>query len=107
MSIKLNIIEHDSTKHEIEASEGVSVMEAATQENIAGIVGECGGNLSCATCHCYVDAEWQDKLKPMSDDEDAMLEGTMERCPESRLSCQITLLPELDGLTVRLPESQY
>lgn len=107
MSISVRIIEHDGTEFELTTDEGVSLMEVAIANNVPGIVAECGGNLACATCHCYVDAQWLDKLPEPSEDEVLMLEGTMSMRPESRLSCQISIGPELQGLLVRLPESQY
>ena len=107
MGVSLRIVEHDGTEHEVTADEGLSLMEAAMGHNVPGIVAECGGNLACATCHCYVDAQWLDKLPEPSEDEVLMLEGTMSMRPESRLSCQISIGPELQGLLVRLPESQY
>jgi ferredoxin, 2Fe-2S len=83
-------------------------MQAAIKANIDGIAADCGGSLTCATCHVYVDAAWQDKLPPASRDELAMLEMTAaERKPTSRLSCQIIMTPELDGLTIELPPAQY
>jgi 2Fe-2S ferredoxin len=86
---------------------GASIMEAVTARGIPGIIGECGGNAMCATCHVYVDATWLARLPPVAPDEDALLDGTAEdRRPESRLGCQIRLGPDLDGLTVRLPARQ-
>jgi 2Fe-2S ferredoxin len=100
-------IDHDGTRREVEADEGASVMATAVQNNVPGIEGECGGCLSCATCHVYVAPAWTGRLPAMEADEDALLEGvTAERRPESRLSCQIVLEPELDGLEVLIPESQ-
>jgi 2Fe-2S ferredoxin len=75
---------------------------------IEGIVAECGGGLACATCHCYVDEAWYAKAGAPSADEAEMLESiAAERKPNSRLSCQITVTPELNGIIVRLPETQY
>lgn len=82
-------------------------MQVATQNGIDAIVAECGGNAMCATCHVYVDEAWLARLPPMSDDEDALLDGAAaDRLSTSRLSCQIKLTPELDGLVVRLPDRQ-
>lgn len=90
-----------------EVPEGTSVMQAAISNGLDGIVAECGGNCMCATCHVHVAAAWLPKLPAMSADEDALLDGTAaERRPDSRLGCQIRLGPELDGLTVTLPDRQ-
>jgi 2Fe-2S ferredoxin len=99
---------HPNGQHErVEASDGESAMLAATRHGLDGIVAECGGNAMCATCHVYLEEAWLARLSPMGDDEDALLDGTAaERLPSSRLSCQIKLAPELDGLVLRLPERQ-
>jgi 2Fe-2S ferredoxin len=90
-----------------EVPSGTSVMQAAVSNGLDGIVAECGGNCMCATCHVYVEEDWLPRLPAMSTEEDALLDGTAsERRPESRLGCQIGLGPDLDGLTVRLPERQ-
>lgn len=87
---------------------GQSLMEAAVHENLQGIAADCGGLMTCATCHVYVDEAWAAKLPPPSSDELGMLEFTAApRRPTSRLACQIELTPELDGLTVELPPTQY
>lgn len=101
-------IEHDGTPHEVEVPDGDSVMQGAINNMIQGIVGECGGGLACATCHCYVDSAWIDRVGPPSAAELEMLESTAaDRKPGSRLGCQITVSNALDGLVVRLPASQY
>lgn len=101
-------IEHDGSRHPVEVAEGDSVMQGAVNHLIAGIVGECGGGLACATCHCYVDAAWVDRIEPPSDTELEMLESTSSpRQPGSRLSCQISVSAALDGLVVLLPETQF
>lgn len=83
-------------------------MQAAVAENVRGIEADCGGLLTCATCHVYVQEPFANKLPPPSDDEIGMLEFTAaERRPNSRLSCQIELVPALDGLTVELPPQQH
>jgi 2Fe-2S ferredoxin len=81
-------------------------MENATRNNVNGIVAECGGQCSCATCHVQVAEEWFDKVGPAEGDEEDMLEFAEERVPTSRLSCQIEVTEELDGLVVNVPESQ-
>jgi 2Fe-2S ferredoxin len=100
-------IKHDGSAYEIEVPNGTSVMQGAVDNMIDGIVGECGGSCSCATCHCYVDEAWLAKLPPPQPMEKDMLECVLEPKPNSRLSCQISINPGLDGLVVRLPESQF
>lgn len=94
--------------HSLQATPGQSLMQAAVDANLSGIQADCGGLLTCATCHVVVHADWLAKLPPMGSDEDGMLAFTAQtREPGSRLSCQIVLMPELDGLQVTLPTSQY
>jgi ferredoxin, 2Fe-2S len=100
-------IHPDHRSERIDATAGDSVMQIATGNGIDGIVAECGGNAMCATCHVYVDDGWIPRLVSMSEEEDELLSGVAaERLPNSRLSCQIKVTPELDGLIVRLPERQ-
>lgn len=104
---KVTYIEHDGTEYNVELPAGWSLMQGATLNGVDGIEGECGGSCGCATCHCYVDQAWLGKLAPMSETEDEMLDCTESpRAENSRLSCQIKLTPELDGIVVRLPEAQ-
>ncbi|HEY0962699.1 MAG TPA: 2Fe-2S iron-sulfur cluster-binding protein [Pseudomonadales bacterium] len=100
-------VSHDGSSYEAEVPVGTSVMQGAVDNMIDGIVGECGGSCSCATCHCYVDEAWLAKLPKPSGMEKDMLECVLEPRPNSRLSCQIVLTPELEGLVVRMPESQF
>jgi ferredoxin, 2Fe-2S len=102
-------LDHNGAAHTVNVPIGDSVMQGAVSNMISGIVGECGGGLACATCHCYVDAAWRDRVgPPASNAEREMLQSTAaEEKPGSRLSCQITVSPELDGLVVHLPERQY
>lgn len=100
-------IDADGNQYEAEAEAGTNVMEVAVDNFIDGIVGECGGVLSCATCHCYVDEKWLDKLEPASEQEEDMLDMAIEPKDNSRLSCQIELTEALDGLVVHLPKSQF
>jgi 2Fe-2S ferredoxin len=99
----------DGPDRRVEASVGLTVMEVAIASGIDEILGECGGNLTCATCHVYVDdPDPLGELPPVSDDEDEMLDGvSSERRPSSRLSCQIPITSESEGLVVQLPESQF
>ena len=103
---KITYIAVDGEKHEIEVDNGSSVMQAAVQNHVRGIIGECGGFMSCATCHVYVDPCWVDKLPAKSDTEEMLLEEVCDPQPNSRLSCQIKVSDELDGLVVRLPVRQ-
>jgi len=104
---QVTFIAHDGTRSVVDIGAGESLMFGATQGTVPGIVGECGGFCSCATCHVYVEDEWIAKLPAMSEHEDEMLEGTVsERKPGSRLSCQVKVTAELDGLVVHTPELQ-
>ncbi len=95
----------DGKKIGADVSAGTSLMTAAVANNVAGVVGECGGCLSCATCHVYVDDAWLDKVGPPDSIEDAMLEVTdTQRTSSSRLSCQIEASQELDGLILHVPQ---
>ena len=106
---KVTYLEADGTGHTVEVEPGDNVMRGALNHDLPGIVGECGGGLACATCHCYVDAAWTEAVGgPSSQDEADMLECTAaEVKPSSRLSCQIVVSDELDGLVVHLPDAQY
>ncbi|CAA9287237.1 MAG: Ferredoxin, 2Fe-2S [uncultured Craurococcus sp.] len=100
----ITFVQPDGTATPVEAVEGESLMQAAINACIDGIVAECGGNCMCATCHVYVDAAG---LPAMAEGEDALLDGAAaERRPNSRLACQIPVTPALDGITVDLPDRQ-
>jgi 2Fe-2S ferredoxin len=103
---KVTYLEPDGTERQVEAAEGTTVMEAAVDNDIEGIVAECGGACSCATCHVYVDPQWLPKLPAPDAQEDGMLDCVLDRRENSRLSCQIVIVQDLDGLVVRVPESQ-
>jgi 2Fe-2S ferredoxin len=103
---KINYIEHGGKKHTIEVANGLTVMEGAIQNNIPGIDADCGGSMACATCHVYVKEEWFNKLPKKEDGEEDMLDMAFEPNKFSRLSCQLTVSDELDGLTVQLPSKQ-
>ncbi len=95
----------DGTQLTADVPEGQSLMEAAVANNIPDVIGECGGCLSCATCHVFIDPAWADKTGEVGDFEDAMLDATeVERTPTSRLSCQIVMAPSLDGLHLIVPK---
>jgi len=104
---KIVFIHPDGARQALEIAEGTSVMDGATSQGVDAIVAECGGNCMCATCHVYVDPARLDSLPALSEDEDALLDSTAsERRPNSRLSCQLTVTPALDGLELTLPERQ-
>ena len=97
----------DGHRTEVEVLVGTSMMHAATDNLVSGVIGECGGDLSCATCHVFVDPEWFDRLTPPGADEMEMLEATSEEPTEfSRLSCQLACTAETDGIVLDVPESQ-
>ncbi|MFA5938078.1 MAG: 2Fe-2S iron-sulfur cluster-binding protein [Sinimarinibacterium sp.] len=103
---RITFIAPGKGEYPVDAQHGQSVMEAATGNLVPGIVGECGGCCSCATCHVYVDEAWYGRLPPPEALEIGMLEGAIEPGPLSRLSCQIRVDDSLDGLVVRIPEGQ-
>jgi 2Fe-2S ferredoxin len=103
---KINFVDSDGTNREVETKNGTSIMEAAVQNMIPGIDADCGGACACATCHVYVSNDWMEKLKAKDDMEDSMLDFAEDVQDNSRLSCQILMSDELDGITVTTPESQ-
>ena len=104
---EITFIESNGTEHKVDASNGGSVMEAAVKYNVPGIEADCGGACACATCHVYVDEKWLDKVNPMGSMEESMLDFAQDVKPNSRLSCQIVVTEDLEGLTVTVPDSQY
>ena len=103
---KITYIEHTGTSHTLEVASGLSVMEGAVQNNIPGIDADCGGSMACATCHVYVKEEWFDKIVKKEDGEEDMIDMAYEPNKYSRLSCQVIVTDELDGLIVTMPEKQ-
>jgi len=103
----INYIESNGESHQVEVENGESVMQGAVDHAIEGIVAECGGGCCCATCHCYVDEAWLARVGEANPIEEQMLKNAQNPQANSRLSCQITVQDDLDGLVVRLPESQY
>ena len=97
---------HDNQKHEVEVQNGLTVMEGAIQNDIPGIDADCGGGMACATCHVYVKEDWFNKVPSKQEGEDDMLDQAFEPKTNSRLSCQLIVSDELDGLVVNLPEKQ-
>lgn len=102
---KVVFIERDGTRREVEAADGLSVMEVAQQNNVE-LEGACEGSLACATCHVIVEKEWFDKLEPSTDNEEDMLDMAFGVTGTSRLGCQIRMSEALDGLTVTLPPKE-
>ncbi len=104
---RVTYISQDEKATTLDIAVGTSVMQAAVFNGVDGIVAECGGSCMCATCHVYVREDQLAMVPPMDEDENAMLEGTASpRRPNSRLSCQLVVSPEMDGLVVHLPETQ-
>ncbi|XAH21561.1 2Fe-2S iron-sulfur cluster-binding protein [Xylophilus sp. GW821-FHT01B05] len=99
-------IENNGTVHRVDAALDRSLMQLALDHSVPGILGDCGGSCSCATCHGYIDAEWAGRLPAISETEAFMLEGVPEPRATSRLCCQIKMRTELDGIVVRLPAEQ-
>ncbi len=104
---KINFIEFDGKTHEIDATNGMTVMEAAIKNMVPGIDADCGGACACATCHVYVEPDWLEKVGERSEMEEDMLDFAFDVQDSSRLSCQIRVSDELDGLTVKIPEKQF
>lgn len=104
---KITFVQPDGTEHVLDAQPGVTVMEVARLNMVPGIEAECGGACACATCHVYVDEAWREKTGPPSQMEEDMLDFAFDVQPASRLSCQIKVTSELDGLIVRVPDKQF
>ena len=107
MMAKIKYIENDGTEHDIEVANGMTIMEGAVRNMVPGIDADCGGACACATCHVYVDPAWIEKTGRPEGMEESMLDFAEDIRDTSRLSCQITVTDELDGLVVRLPKSQH
>ena len=103
---KINYITHDNQTYSIEVQNGLTVMEGAVQNDIPGIDADCGGGMACATCHVYVKEDWLDKLPIKEDGEEDMLDMAFEPKKNSRLSCQLVVSDQLDGLVVNIPSKQ-
>jgi 2Fe-2S ferredoxin len=104
---KITYIEFNGKEHVVDVKNGLSVMEGAVKNNIPGIDADCGGACACATCHVYVDPEWVGKTGSHSAMEESMLDFAENVESNSRLSCQIKVTDELEGLVVRMPQSQH
>ena len=103
---KITYIENNGKEHTVDVQNGLTVMEGAVQNDIPGIDADCGGSMACATCHVYVKDDWYDKLDEKSEGEDDMIDQAYEPKKNSRLSCQIQVTDNIDGLEVYLPEKQ-
>lgn len=103
---QVTFIDPDGTEHVVQAPAGRTLMQVAVANGVSGILGDCGGSCSCATCHGYVDPLWADRLPKITETEEDMLDGVPERRAESRLCCQIPLSDSLDGIVIRLPDEQ-
>ena len=103
---KITYIEHNEKTHTVDVPNELTVMEGAVQNDIPGIDADCGGACACATCHVYVDEKWFDKIEKKDDAEQDMLDMAFEPNKFSRLSCQISVSDELDGLVVKMPSKQ-
>tara|TARA_B100001173_G_C15528260_1_gene354355 strand:- start:168 stop:488 length:321 start_codon:yes stop_codon:yes gene_type:complete len=103
---KITFNTNDDKTHTVDVQNGLTVMEGAVQNDVPGIDADCGGGMACATCHVYVNEDWIDKLPAKEDGEEDMLDMAFEPKSNSRLSCQITVSDELDGLIVDIPSKQ-
>ncbi|MCB8837471.1 2Fe-2S iron-sulfur cluster-binding protein [Aurantimonas sp. VKM B-3413] len=103
---KITFVTQDGTRYDIDAADGTTAMENAVRNDVPGIEAECGGACACATCHVYVDEAWREKTGEPEPMEEDMLDFAYEMRPNSRLSCQIKIRPELDGLVLTVPERQ-
>ena len=105
--VQITYVEHDGTEHLVDSQPGVSLMQAAIDNLVPGIDADCGGECSCATCHVVVEESWVEKVGAPGEMEESMLDLNPERQENSRLSCQVMLSEELDGLSVTIPEFQF
>ena len=104
---KITFIQPDATSKVVDGEPGFTVMEVAKKADVAGIEAECGGACACATCHVYIDDAWREKVGKASSMEEDMLDFAFDVREASRLSCQIKVTPDLDGLVVRVPAKQF
>ena len=105
--VQIIYVEHDGTEHVVDSQTGVSLMQAAIDNLVPGIDADCGGECSCATCHVMVNENWLEKVGPPGEMEESMLDLNPERQENSRLSCQVEVSEDLDGLRVTMPEFQF
>ncbi len=107
MMITITFIQPDGVEKVVEAEEGTSLMQLALDNGVDGVLGDCGGACSCATCHCYIDENYLSRMPAAEDVEMSLLEIANDPQENSRLGCQVTLTQELSGMIVKVPESQY
>lgn len=105
--VKITFVEHDGTRTEVDAEEGLSLMKAATYGGVPGISADCGGNCACGTCRIYVPTEWRDHFPPPRPAEQEMIDFSQDTTEGVRLACQQKVTNDLDGLVLNLPESQH
>ena len=105
--VGITYIEADGRKHELEVDIGLTVMEGARNGGVSAILADCGGNCACGTCRVYVEGQWRDIVGEAHEEEAATIEAHEDAVPGTRLSCQIKVSPELDGLIVRMPAKQF
>ncbi len=103
---QITYIEFNGTPHRLDVEPGLTLMHGARDNNIPGIAADCGGACVCGTCHVYIDEAWRERIGGRTAIESATIEFSSDVTPHSRLACQITITDALDGLVVRLPESQ-
>ncbi|MFZ5556496.1 MAG: 2Fe-2S iron-sulfur cluster-binding protein [Pseudomonadota bacterium] len=103
---RITFVQPDGTRITVDVAPGKSVMEGAREHGVPGILAECGGECSCSTCHCYVDDGWTDRLPPKDDAEAGLIDFAWEPRATSRLTCQLRVTAELDGLVLHVPAQQ-
>ena len=104
--VKITYIESNGSEHTVDVDEGLSIIEGAVSNSIPGIDADCGGGCACATCMVFVDSAWKEKIDSMSEEEESMIDFHEHKSDDSRLSCQIPVTKDLDGIILKLPESQ-
>ena len=104
--VKITYIESNGSEHTVDVDEGLSIMEGAVSNSIPGIDADCGGGCAYATCMVFVDSVWKEKIDSMSEEEESMIDFHEHKSDDSRLSCQISVTKDLDGIILKLPESQ-
>jgi len=104
---KITFIQHNGTEQTVDGLPGMSVMETAVKNQVAGIDADCGGACACATCHVYIEPDWVEKVGARNPMEEDMLDFAFDVRDNSRLSCQIKVSDALDGLRVKVPEKQF
>lgn len=103
---KVTYIHHNGKEYVVDVATGANLMQAAIDNSVPGVLGDCGGACACATCHVFVDAEWAERVGAAADVEADLIDGLIETRPTSRLSCQLIMSDQLDGIVLHLPEQQ-